>query len=64
MKLTTAPNKAAIAVAATYQTPAISTKKINELKSTIVAVKEASWDRRKETISGSRELRFITGRKL
>src|SRR5262249_55714214 len=59
MKLTTAPNKAAIAVAATYQSPAISTKKINELKSTIIAVKEANWERRQATITGSRKFPFI-----
>src|ERR1043166_5628075 len=59
MKLTMAPRQAAIAVAATYQMWPISTKKIRQLKSTMVAIKEAIWERRKETINGKCGTRFI-----
>jgi hypothetical protein len=61
MKLTTAPKKAPMAVAATYQTRPISTKKIRVLKSATVAVKEAIWDLLNETISEGGKRRRITG---
>ena len=57
-----APRAAPIAVAATYHTPQTSTRKINEAKSTTVAVKEAIWERFKETINEGREARRMAAK--